>query len=293
MITIKTYQLLLLLASLLTIIPFYDYKNQTIKKSKSAKYYCSIYVLLSIIFQINSLYCVYVQQDYDTEDYGAVTQVIINEIRNVLIFLQSVTSTLGIAFWNRKCWKRLFRNLFNYDLTFSRNTFSYNKFYNILIFVSTIFLVGGIVLNNIIWIKIISTRLQLEKYFPTYYLIIVEHIRTIISFLIIQKIRQLFEGFNNTLKERFTRNRRDTFPRHFENLFRRLVDVVELFNSTHGLQIFLGILQSSTVLMTYLYNGYRQLYRNLLFPYVLFYTSLTVGIFSMVSENQNKRQSKT
>lgn len=109
-----------------------------------------------------------------------------------------------------------------------------------------------------------------SKYFTTYYLIFAEHIRMMISYLFIQNIKTNFKVLNKSLRKTYV-NLTVSKLKAYEALFRKICNIIRLFNVVVGLPMLIGIFQCFAVAFNYSCSAYVQLVRHDSLPKALFF----------------------
>lgn len=274
----KEFKLFYILACLLITIPCYN-----CKKSRILKFYYIFNILVTCSIELNSVYRIYIKNEDEYEKQMGRTQIMAIGLGSALCWLQAITSTLRIACWNVRKWRKLFRMFSAFNLVLKKNQYLTYKTNYIVIFISTLFLIMGAFLNNIIWGNHTGFKQQLLKYCNFYIFMFIEHVRMCTSFLIIQIINKSFSFINKCIKQEINKNMKEVNIEYIRIFYRKLCKLIRLFNQVQGIHVFLGILQSSVMFLNYSNNVYAKLLWENKFPIILSISSTIVAASVMVS----------
>lgn len=268
-----------LLATILAVNPPYNFEKKEIIRKQWFKLYCSLHALLIITLQINSL-CNFV---YGHHAILMIAELELAVVKNLVVTVQSITSLLTMVIYINN-WEKLYNFNENLKLILHKNKYLINnKTIHIILSVSTLMFFAAIIVYNIIWAQIISYKKQAVRYLPTYYLIFAEHVRMTNSYIFLESIKDHFRFFNKKVKQDYHLGLTVIRLKHIEILYRKICSIINFFNSAAGIQILLGILQSSIVSFSYLSYAYTQLLHPDIQPTIALFSSLMVAIFALVN----------
>lgn len=275
----KDFKQLFILASVFVITPSHSFKNCSFFRKLILKSYYILHTFL--ICSVGLYFSSKIFWDDKNDIIRSMTIIPEEVIRSGVCIFHSVISTLRLVFDNANKWEKLFGRISARNCMFRKIQHKSCMTSRLEIYSIASFIVAVIIFNNAVWIKHSGLAYQ-TKYWFLYYFIFTENIRMTISYTFIREVENKFKDLNTFVKEWFKQNKGKSALKLIQIENRKLNKTVHLLNNLQGLQIFFGILQSSTMFICYIDNCVELFRHNSQLYLIIFFSSLTTGISVLV-----------
>lgn len=250
----KANSLIYFISNVLILIPIYSKRKQIFINNTYFKCYAIFHAVVIVLAQVICVTKILISHRRGLEQTFSVTQVAIFLLGNIVALFQSLISTICCAFYDIPKWELFFKQYQDVDMSLKlKYKLKYHKRNRVISTISTVILVLLILLNNWNWSVTHGFYYQL-KYYSLYYLMFVEHIRMMLEFLIIGNIKKQYETLRVILEENFTTLNSSNCLKSFGILYRKLYDLVHLFNTNLNRQMSLGVIQAFFLALYYINN---------------------------------------
>lgn len=233
-------------ASVLMIVPYYDYKENVLSRNILFRRYCYIFTTFLVLIQLISAYNLIFLRNITVYNFDC----IVIGIEQLVIFMQSI-STVSSVLIKQDEFNDFIQTFSKLKLSLDDGKEHYGLRFKGVYFGSSALYLCHIIILNAIWFY--SNGDEQCMYVFQYYSYYVHFVKMLLFFYLIVDIKKLFSSLSNLLEKGFRQHSCHTTDIKFvATLYRKLVMLVKYMNSLFGLHIFLAILLSSIITLDYI-----------------------------------------